>query len=167
VNVLLALAVNITVDVLLVPRMGILGAAIGWAAAILTNNLVPLAQVALSLRLHPLGRATLAAMALSAGCFGALPGLVRLLGGGLTQAVVALGVGAVAYLVGCRRLRTVLDLPALLALVPGRRGRVAARQAAATDDRSESRSAVARAKDEPGQAVAGPTPQSRPEAGRA
>src|SRR5439155_36056 len=74
-NVLLALAVTLAVDLPLVPRLGALGAAIGLAAAVCVNNLVPLAQIGTALRLHPFGRATLAAAGLAVVCFG-VPGLL-------------------------------------------------------------------------------------------
>ena len=56
VNGLLALVVNVGLDLLLIPRFGITGAAIGWAAAIIVTNLIPLAQLAISKRLNPFGR---------------------------------------------------------------------------------------------------------------
>ena len=40
-NGLTAVGVNVGLDVLLIPRYGITGAAIGWAAAIIVTNLVP------------------------------------------------------------------------------------------------------------------------------
>src|SRR6202044_2335295 len=45
-NGLMAVVVNVTLDVLLIPRYGITGAAIGWAVAIIITNLTPLAQLA-------------------------------------------------------------------------------------------------------------------------
>jgi O-antigen/teichoic acid export membrane protein len=119
-NVLLALAVNVTVDLLLIPQLGIEGAAIGWAAAILVNNLLPLGQVIGAVRLHPLGAGSLTAMALALACFGLLPGAALLLNGQLPWVVVALFVGAVLYVGGCWRFRRVLDVDALLAVLPGR-----------------------------------------------
>lgn len=120
-NVTLALAVNVTVDLLLIPTMGIEGAAIGWAAAILVNNLLPLAQVVATLRLHPLGAGSATAMVLALGCFGILPGATLLLGGQLPWLLGALLAGAALYAFGCWRFRHVLDLDALLAVLPGRR----------------------------------------------
>jgi len=64
-NAVLALVVAVALDLLLLPRIGITGAAIGWAAAILLNNLIPLSQVWWSTRLHPFGRGTLMAAAVS------------------------------------------------------------------------------------------------------
>ncbi|MFI5492686.1 lipopolysaccharide biosynthesis protein [Actinoplanes sp. NPDC051859] len=73
INVLVALAVTIGLDLLLIPRYGALGAAIGLACALVANNLLPLIQVGRVARLHPFGRGTLAAGALSVACFGVLP----------------------------------------------------------------------------------------------
>jgi O-antigen/teichoic acid export membrane protein len=120
-NVLLALAVNVVLNLLLIPRLGIEGAAIAWAAAILTNNLLPLAQIGWAVRMHPLGRGTLTAMALATACFGILPGVVLFATDGLGWVALALAVGGLLYLPACWRMRETLDLTALLALVPGRR----------------------------------------------
>ena len=59
-----------------------LGAGIGWAAAILANNLLPLTQLTVSMGLHPFGTATLRAAALAAACFGVLPGIAALVAPG-------------------------------------------------------------------------------------
>jgi len=121
-NAVLALSINVTVDLLLIPDLGIIGAAIGWAAAIVTVNLLPLIQVRLSLRLHPLGPGTRLAMLLAAGCFGGLPFVVtRLAGSGVVPLLSALTVGLVVYLGLCWRFRQRLDLDALLALRRRRR----------------------------------------------
>ncbi|SDT70714.1 lipopolysaccharide biosynthesis protein [Actinoplanes derwentensis] len=69
-NVLIALAVTVGLDVLLIPRWGALGAAIGLAGAMVVNNLLPLAQVHHGTGLHPFGPGTLCAALLAAGCFG-------------------------------------------------------------------------------------------------
>ena len=68
-----AAGINVGVDLALIPRYGITGAAIGWAAAIAVTNLVPLAQVASVVRVHPFGRGTLAACALTTISFGLIP----------------------------------------------------------------------------------------------
>lgn len=121
-NSLLSLTVMVTVDVLLIPRLGILGASIGWAAAIVANNGLPLAQLLVVLRLHPFGRATLAAAALSALCFGVLPGAVSLfLPGDLLAAGVSALAGTAVFLAVCLRRRETLGLPSLRALRGGRR----------------------------------------------
>jgi O-antigen/teichoic acid export membrane protein len=92
VNVLVALGVTIGLDVLLIPRYGALGAAIGLACAMVANNVLPLIQVGRAARLHPFGPGTLAAAGLSTACFGVLPRLVTAVTGpgtaGLTLAAV-------------------------------------------------------------------------------
>jgi O-antigen/teichoic acid export membrane protein len=121
-NSVLALAVMVCVDLLLIPRMGILGAGIGWAAAIVANNALPLTQLVVAMGLHPFGRATLRAGALSVVCFGVLPGAAAvLLPGDLVAAVAAVGVGGALFLVVGLRRREALGLPALRSLRPVRR----------------------------------------------
>jgi O-antigen/teichoic acid export membrane protein len=118
-NSLAALTVMVVVDLLLIPRMGILGAGIGWAAAILTNNALPLSQLVRTLGLHPFGRATLSAGALTVACFGVLPLLARLLlPGDAVAAVTAVALGAACFLACCLRWRAALGLPPLSALRP-------------------------------------------------
>ncbi len=132
-NSLVALAVMVGVDLLLIPPLGILGAAIGWAAAILVNNLLPLTQLVLAYGLHPFGRATLSAAALAGACFGVLPVAARLLApDSPVAALVAVAVGGALYLLAVRRWRAALGLPSLRSLRPGRRRP----SSSAEDDRS-------------------------------
>jgi O-antigen/teichoic acid export membrane protein len=110
-NVVLAFGVNLGLDLWLVPRHGIWGAAIGWAAAILCANLVPLAQVHGFLRLDPFGRATLTAMGLAVLCFAVVPVLVRATSGaGPGAAVAGAVVAGPAYIAVAWRLRGPLRL---------------------------------------------------------
>lgn len=123
-NVLASFVVMVGLDLWLIPQLGILGAAIGWSASILVGNLVPLVQVWHALRLHPFGRATLVAFALSALSFGVVPVLVRLVMGETWWALLV--GGALACLVGAVglwRFRRLLQLPVLLRAIRGRRGR--------------------------------------------
>lgn len=121
VNSLAALGVMLTLDLLLIPRFGILGAAVGWAAAILVKNLLPLLRLHTELRLHPFGRATLSAAGLAAAAFGALPWLVAgALPGSAGTVVVAVLVGGAAYAAAVLRWSAALDLPPLRALRPRR-----------------------------------------------
>src|ERR1700722_4173835 len=73
INGLLAVAVNVGVDLTLIPRLGITGAAIGWAAAIGVSNLVPLVQVAVVARVHPFGAGTALACLLTTISFAGIP----------------------------------------------------------------------------------------------
>jgi O-antigen/teichoic acid export membrane protein len=113
-NGLLALAVNVGVDLVLIPRYGITGAAIGWAAAIVASNLVPLAQVARIVRIHPFGKATLTACAVTGLSFGALPAVVRtVLGSGAGGQIVAVALACIALGAGLWHWRRPLQLSML------------------------------------------------------
>ena len=119
VNSVVAVCVMVGLDLVLIPAMGILGAAVGWAAAIVVNNLLPLAQLVVVLRLHPFGRATLTAGALAAVCFGLLPAAARLLlPGESAAALAAIALGAAVYGTACLRWQARLGLPALSELRP-------------------------------------------------
>jgi O-antigen/teichoic acid export membrane protein len=114
---LLGLVANLGLNLLLIPHLGILGAALAWAAAILINNVVPLALIAGSLRIHPYGAATLLAGALAGLCFGALPLLGRaVLGDGLAVLFAVAALGTILYACACWRLRGRLRLNTLRAL---------------------------------------------------
>jgi O-antigen/teichoic acid export membrane protein len=121
-NGLLAVSVNVGLDLLLIPRYGITGAAIGWAVAIAVTNLLPLAQVASVVRLHPLGRGTLIAIALCALSFGAVPLAVKgTLGEGWVALLTAVVVGSALQAVGLWWFRGPLRLSVMpgLAAIPG------------------------------------------------
>lgn len=115
-NAVVALAVNVVVDVALIPVLGLLGAAIGWAAAILVKNLLPLVQVWRSMGMHPFGAGTGVAVALSLLCFGAVPLLGGLLLPGGPAGVAAPALGCLLYVAGCWRWRSVLALDGLRAV---------------------------------------------------
>jgi O-antigen/teichoic acid export membrane protein len=113
-NGLLALAVNVGVDLALIPHYGITGAAIGWAAAIVASNLVPLAQVARIVRIHPFGAATVIACAVTGLSFGVLPVIVRaVLGSGAGGQIVAVAAACVALAAGLWHWRQQLALSML------------------------------------------------------
>ena len=115
VNVLLALGVTVGLDVLLIPRYGALGAAIGLACAMVVNNVLPLIQIGRFVRLHPFGPGTLAATGLSAGCFGVLPQLVTAITGpGAAGLSLAVALAVPAFAGGAWLLRGRLGLHAFL-----------------------------------------------------
>ncbi|MGH3241236.1 MAG: lipopolysaccharide biosynthesis protein [Spirillospora sp.] len=109
-NIVTAMTVNIVADLLLIPWLGIKGAAAGWAIALFVKNAVPLAQIAHVLRLHPFGRGTLTAAVLAGVGFGVLPLTTRLLLDGLVPLLVATFIGACLYGTGCLLRRDVLRL---------------------------------------------------------
>jgi O-antigen/teichoic acid export membrane protein len=122
-NVLLSMGVQFTIDIILIPRIGIMGAAIGWGAAIATGNIVPLVQVAASIKVHPFGRSTFTAGAAALLCFGVVPAGVRLvLGLSWASIVVAAALGGALYLAALWFLREPLELNAFRNLRRRRRG---------------------------------------------
>ena len=113
-NGLMAVTINVSLDLFLIPRYGILGAAIGWAAAIAITNLTPLAQVAMVVRLHPFGRGTFIACALSATSFAAIPLAVRAVAGdSLVVSAAAVAAGCLLLAAGLWRFRRALALAAM------------------------------------------------------
>jgi O-antigen/teichoic acid export membrane protein len=116
INGLLAVAVNVGLDLVLIPRYGITGAAIGWAVAIVLTNLMPMAQLASSIHLQPFGRGTVLAAALSAVAFCAVPfGVRAVVGGGLAGLAAGVAAGCLVFAIGLWRFRDVLRL----ATMPG------------------------------------------------
>jgi O-antigen/teichoic acid export membrane protein len=113
-NGLLAVAINVALDVLLIPRYGITGAAVAWAAAIVVSNLMPLAQLAATVRLHPFGRGSVIAIALCSLSFGVLPVAARELAGrGVVPSAAAIACGCAVMAAGMWRFRAELSLAAL------------------------------------------------------
>jgi O-antigen/teichoic acid export membrane protein len=108
VNVLIALAVTVVLDLLLIPRYGALGAAIGLACSMVVNNLLPLIQVGRSAGLHPFGPGTRAAALLSVACFGVLPWAVA----APTNRTFAALAAVPAFVAGAWLLRSPLALSA-------------------------------------------------------
>ncbi len=121
-NTVAALVLNVTIDLLLLPHIGLVGAAIGWGAAILMTNLLPLAQIHHLMGLHPFGRSVLTAAAASVAAFAVIPAAARLvLGGGIGPLAVGAVVGLGCYLLLLHRFRDTLQLHLLLGrLVKGR-----------------------------------------------
>lgn len=121
-NALVAFGVNLGLDLVLIPKYGIVGAALGWACAILIGNLVPLLQVRFAFGLHPFGRATVAALVLSSVSFGIVPIVTR----ALTDNIwVGLGCGGSAAIliwgISLWKWRRMFELPVLLGTM--RKGR--------------------------------------------
>ena len=113
-NGLTAVFVNVGLDLLLIPRYGITGAAVGWAVAIIITNLVPLAQLAVSKRLNPFGSGTFIAIGLSVVSFAAIPLAFRAaFGPGAVASLSAVGAGCLVQAAGLWRFRDRLRLQAL------------------------------------------------------
>ena len=121
-NAGLALAMNIGLNLLLIPRFGIVGAAIAWAIARVVANLLPLFQVGRSLGFHPFGRELRYAAAGSLLTFGLMALAIRTaLGTSPLGLLVAACLSLIFYIAYLVRFRQQVELPeAFKALRPGR-----------------------------------------------
>jgi O-antigen/teichoic acid export membrane protein len=113
-NTLAAVVVNVALNLVLIPRLGITGAALAWAAAILVEKGAALYQVRVLLRLSPFGKAYGAVSLAAIACFGAVGLVARLLLGESVAALTIYGLVATgAYVLVLWRLRHLIELPIL------------------------------------------------------
>ncbi|MEU5153314.1 polysaccharide biosynthesis C-terminal domain-containing protein [Glycomyces sp. NPDC021274] len=103
IDVSISLLVNVGLNLALIPSMGVVGAAIAWSAAVLVNNLVPLAQLWRTFGLHPFGALTRRALFAAGLGFGVLPLAFTPLGPLWTAA--ALAAAGLAWAVALLRYR--------------------------------------------------------------
>lgn len=122
-NALLALVVDVIGCLILIPPMGIAGAAVAWSAAVIVKSALGFAAVWRFEGLSPLSKASRLVMVASAVCF-ALPGLaLSLLGlANLLTLLALLASGGYCYFRVLRRNSGLLRLEALRALLPRGRG---------------------------------------------
>jgi O-antigen/teichoic acid export membrane protein len=122
-NAFVSLVLNATLNLLLIPRLGITGAALAWTASLVWINLAPLVQVRRLLGVRPPFGPGYAAVALAAiGCFGVVGLAARLtLGMSVPTLMLAVGVGSAGYALLLRRLRGMLGLGELWRAVRVRR----------------------------------------------
>jgi O-antigen/teichoic acid export membrane protein len=122
VNNAAALAVNIALNLLLIPELGPTGAATAWAAAIVTRNLLGMVQVRRLLAMSPRGAGLPRAVLSAALAFGIVPLAARAaFGAGPAGLAVGLIPGTCGYLVLLWVGRDRLALTVFAALLPGRR----------------------------------------------
>jgi O-antigen/teichoic acid export membrane protein len=123
-NVVMALILNLVLGLVLIPRIGIAGAAVGLAGAILFNNVAPLLEVRAFLRVHPFGRAFLPVAASAALCFGGLGSALRLTVGESVPVLFAyLAVASLGYAAMLYGFRERIELPLLWQTLARRRDR--------------------------------------------
>jgi O-antigen/teichoic acid export membrane protein len=123
-NVVIALALNLGLSLLLVPRIGIAGAACAWAAAILFNNVAPLAEIRAFLRLHPFGPGFVPVAASALLCFGAFGVAVReMVGLSVAAFALYLVVACPVYAALMWRFRRRAELSLLAGTLRARRAR--------------------------------------------
>lgn len=122
INAAASLGLNIGLNLLLIPRLGITGAAVAWAAAIICNNLAALLQVRYLLGMRPFGPGYRIVATASVACFGGIGALARLaVGDGAHGFVVAATLATAIYAVVLWRARRTLHLTSLRGAIPRRR----------------------------------------------
>jgi len=123
-NVIVALTVNITLSLLLVPQIGLAGAAVAWAGSIIVNNVFPLAEVRAFLKVHPFGRGFPVTAGSALVCYGVFGMLLRLSVGPTIPAFIVWAVLATAaYAAILWRFRDRVELEVLGGSLRSRRGR--------------------------------------------
>ena len=126
INSVVSLATNVTLNLLLIPHLGIEGAAIAWAASVALNNLLPYAEIRILLHITPFARPAAVPALGALVAFGVLGCLFRLaLGPSLAALVLATAVGSSLYAFVLHRYGSTLELGSLLSSVRGRSGRTA------------------------------------------
>jgi O-antigen/teichoic acid export membrane protein len=122
INSAVSLALNIGLNLVLIPRFGITGAAIAWAASIVCSNLAAVLEVHYLLRIRPFGTGYWIVAAASLACFG-VPGTAfrLLIGDGAREFAVFAFFSTAIYAVILWRARRTLHLGSLRAVIARRR----------------------------------------------
>lgn len=114
-NSIAAVLLQIGLDLWLIPEHGVIGAAIGWGAAILLRNVAALVQCGIWMRIYSLSPPVLIGMVLTGVCFAGVPILARSFAGEeLTGLLTGLALAGALYLPGLWWLREELRIDALL-----------------------------------------------------
>ena len=109
-----ALTLNVVLNLLLIPRIGIVGAAIAWAISIVVPNVAAVLQVRWFLGLRPFGQGFLMIVVASALCFGVLGLGVRMTMGSSTGSFILFAVLSTSiYGLTLLRYRERIHLPLL------------------------------------------------------
>jgi O-antigen/teichoic acid export membrane protein len=117
-----SVVMNIALNLVLIPRFGINGAALAWAASIVFNNACGMILVRVLLGLNPFGGAFPLVTGAALGCFGGLGLAARaLLGPSIPGFVAFAAVSGAAYLWVLGRFKEQLNLPLLREALTRRR----------------------------------------------
>jgi O-antigen/teichoic acid export membrane protein len=121
-NQLLAVVLDVSLCLVLIPHHGVVGAAAAKCVALVAANLLPAVETRLLLGLDALSSGLLLAMAAAAGSFGIVGALVRHeLGGSLPGLVVAALLGGLLYGAAGWRFQSPLRLDVLVRSIRSRR----------------------------------------------
>ncbi len=113
-DMFISVTLNVGLNLVLIPRMGITGAAVAWAVSIVVTNVATVVQVHMLMRIRLFGQSHTRAVALAALCYGGLGIVVRiLLGATIVSLVAAVAVGTLVYLPLLYSSRHVLQLSTL------------------------------------------------------
>ena len=121
-NSSVALAVNVGMNIVLIPMLGIRGAAISWAVAIVVRNVLPLLQVHQQLDMWPVTRPAVLVSLLAVACFGLVDVLALSLDLPTFVEVAALGLSVLVYLYVLRSWHHILGLGAFRSALRRRSG---------------------------------------------
>lgn len=128
-----ALVVNLALNIVLIPRFGLVGAAAAWSAALLVRNLLPAIQVRAAYRMTSVSAAAGWVAGGAALAFVPVPLLLRLLPDVPAPWLIGwLPLACIAYAALLWRGREALALDAFSALVRRRRGATSARRGEST-----------------------------------
>jgi O-antigen/teichoic acid export membrane protein len=134
-NASVSVTLNVVLNLILIPRMGITGAAVAWMVSITVANIAGMLEAAFLLKLRPLGRGPLLVAAGSTLIFGVLGLATRLLFGPHLIPFLAFGVLSTAlYLAFIWRFRDTLHLMELRDALKVRQRRMAARAAGVVEE---------------------------------
>lgn len=109
-NTLVTLALNVLLNLLLIPSLGLVGAGVAWAAAIVVRNVLPLVQIRRSMGMSPFGPGTATVAGSALLLVGVLPGLVAVLDASTPLVLAATVTGGLLYLAVVVRMRKQLHL---------------------------------------------------------
>jgi O-antigen/teichoic acid export membrane protein len=119
INTTAALGADVIIGILLIPHLGLLGAAISTDVGLFIANLFPVVQVYRLYRMHPFGAGFWAALAASLGCFGVIGLAIRLLVGESLPATLLFALlSCPVYAVVMWLTRDALELTGLTGLLP-------------------------------------------------
>lgn len=121
-NVGVALSLNVILNLLLIPRLGMTGAAIAWSVSIIVSNVAPGVQLWHFIGLYALGRGFWVVAVAAVGCYGGL-GLLfeRAFGENAPTFVIFALLASLAYAAILWRFRVLLRLSFLRQSLPIRR----------------------------------------------
>jgi O-antigen/teichoic acid export membrane protein len=109
-NASITLAINVGLDLLLIPQYGILGAAIGHATSLALRNLLALYQINRLMGMWAFTNQSLKIALLSLGCFGVVPAILHIVDTAEVWVVVSIVLGTVVYASWAWRSRRPLQL---------------------------------------------------------